>query len=143
MPQDPARAALLTELSKFDFFSGLSEAALTRVAEAVTEQRTFEPGQTLVDQGQVAMDCLLVVEGQAQVRRGNDPPVNVIGPGEPVGEIGAADYSYRSASVTAETPVRAFVIPAKRFRELLDELPEARAALDAKMSARLHQLHGD
>lgn len=143
MPQDAARAALLAELAKFDFFSGLSDADLGRVADAVTEQRTFEPGQVLVDQGEVAMECLLVVDGLAQVRRGNDPPVNMIGPGEPVGEIGAAEYSYRSARVMAETPVRAFVIPARRFRELIDELPGVRAALDAKMSARLHQLRGD
>jgi CRP/FNR family transcriptional regulator, cyclic AMP receptor protein len=143
VPQDAARAALLAELAKFDFFSGLSADDLGRVADAVAEQRTFDPGQVLVDQGEVAMDCLLVVEGLAQVRRGNDPPVNMIGPGEPVGEIGAADYSYRSARVVAETSVRAFVIPARRFRELLDELPGARAALDAKMSARLQQLRGD
>ena len=143
MPRDAAHAALLAELAKFDFFSGLSDAELARVADAITEQRTFEPGQVLVDQGQVAMDCLLVVEGLAQVRRGNDPPVNMIGPGEPVGEIGAAEYSYRSARVIAETPVRAFVIPARRFRELLEELPGVHAALEAKMSARLHQLRGD
>ena len=143
MPQDAARAAVLAELVKFDFLGGLSEAHLGRVADAVSEQRTFEPGQVLVDQGQVALDCLLLVEGRAEVRRGNDPPLNTIGPGEPVGEIGAAEYSYRSARVVADTPVRAFVIPARRFRELLDDLPDVRAALDAKMSARLHQLHGD
>ena len=134
---------MLAELAKFAFFSELSEADLVRVADAVTEQRRFEPGDVIVDQGQVSLDCLLVVEGLAQVRRGNDPPVNMIGPGEPVGEMGAAGYAYRSASVIAETPLRAFVIPARRFRELIDELPTARASLEATMNARLEQLHGD
>ena len=143
MTTDPARGALLAELRMFDFFSGLSPADLDKVAHSVTEQRTYQPGDVLVEQGRVSLECLLVVEGTAEVRRGNEPPVNVIGPGEPVGEIGAAEYSYRSASVIADTPVRAFVIPAKRFRELLEELPAARANLDAKMSARLHQLRGD
>lgn len=143
MTTEPARAALLAELARFDFFSGLTPADLGKVADSVTEQRTYQPGEVLVDQGRVSLDCLLVVEGLAEVRRGNDPPINMIGAGEPVGEIGAAEYSYRSASVVANTAVRAFVIPARRFRELLDEIPAARASLDAKMSARLQQLHGD
>ena len=142
MAEDVGRAAVVAELKKFDFFAGLSDADLAKVADAVTEQRTFEPGQIVIEQGGVSMDCFLVVEGRAEVRRGNER-VSTIEAGEPAGEIGAAEYAYRSASVVAEIPMRTFVIPARAFRELLEEMPDARARLEAKMSARLHQLHGD
>lgn len=136
-----ARAALLGELRGFPFLAGLEAGDLGTVADAITEHREFSPGEVLCEQGQASLDCLLVVAGRAEVRHGTEL-VNHIGPGETVGEIGAAGYAYRTASVIAETPVRAFVIPARRFRELLDELPAARTALEATMQARLEQLKG-
>lgn len=142
MANDPAHAALLAELSKFDFFQGLSPSDLDKVAAAVTEARTFTPGQVLVEQGEVSMECLLVAEGSAEVRRGTTV-VSSVHAGEPVGEIGAAEYAYRTASVIADTPTRVYVIPARRFRELLDELPDARARLEQKVKARLAELRGE
>ena len=141
MPNDPGHAALLAELRKFDFFDALSDADLAKVARAVTEAREFQPGDILVEQGQVSMDCLLVAEGTAEVRRGTTP-VSSVHAGEPVGEIGAAEYAYRTASVIAQTPMRVYIVPAKQFRELLEELPRVRTRLDEKMKARLTELHG-
>jgi len=142
MPNDPGRAALVAELTKFDFFAGLPAADLEKVADTVTEHRNFEPGEVMVEQGQVSMDCLLVAEGHAEVRRGNTP-VASISAGEPVGEIGAAEYAYRTASVIADAPTRVYVIPAKSFRELLDELPGVKSRLEEKMKRRLTELRGD
>ena len=141
MPEDPGHAALLVELGRFDFFAGLPSADLEKVAQAVTTHREFEPGDVLVEQGQVSMDCMLVAEGQAEVRRGTTA-VSSISAGEPVGEIGAAEYAYRTASVIAKTPIRVYIIPARRFRDLLDELPAVRSKLDEKMKARLAELRG-
>lgn len=142
MPNDPGHAALLAELTKFDFFAGIPEADLEKVAQSVTEHRSFEPGEVLVEQGEVSMDCLLVAEGHAEVRRGTTP-VSSVSAGEPVGEIGAAEYAYRTASVIADAPTRVYVIPAKRFRELLDELPAVKSRLEEKMKKRLTELRGE
>jgi CRP/FNR family transcriptional regulator, cyclic AMP receptor protein len=46
------------------------------------------------------------------------------GPGEFIGEIALLSHSPRTATVTAVTPVRTFVIPGRAFRALLGRQPK-------------------
>ncbi|WP_456247511.1 Crp/Fnr family transcriptional regulator [Longispora urticae] len=60
------------------------------------------------------------------------------GPGEIVGEFGAADGKPRAASVTTITPVTAFSVSADRFRELLT-LPGVALELLRLVSERVRE----
>jgi CRP/FNR family transcriptional regulator, cyclic AMP receptor protein len=108
---------------------------------AITEDRMLPAGHVLCDQGRVAQECYIVVDGQAEVTIGGRR-VASIGPGETVGEMGLLDHLPRSATVTATTPMQVYVIEGKRFEQVLQSSGVARALL-VLLSRRIRELeHG-
>ncbi|HSS11441.1 MAG TPA: cyclic nucleotide-binding domain-containing protein [Acidimicrobiales bacterium] len=108
---------------------------------AITEERALPVGHVLCDQGRVAQECYIVVDGQADVTI-SGRHVASIGPGESVGEMGLLDHLPRSATVTATTPMQVYVIEAKRFEQVLQSSGVARALL-VLLSRRIRDLeHG-
>lgn len=63
--------------------------------------------------------------------------LDVLGPGDLVGEVEAVDGGARAASVEALTPVQAVVLPADRFRTVLNADPEWVWAVAAVLAERL------
>ncbi len=95
----------------------------------------------LCDQGRIAEDCFVVIEGEADVSVSGETVITVK-PGEPIGEMGLLDHLPRSATVTARTPMRLYVIPTARFEELLESTSIARGLLE-HLSLRVRDLeHG-
>lgn len=93
-------------------------------------------GAVLIDQGDTALDCYLVLEGVASVYvRGEF--VTSVGAGSMIGEMALIDHRPRSASVVAETPMRLLAFRTKDFRTLLDEMPRASERILAELQARL------
>jgi len=77
------------------------------------------PGHTLVREGAAATEVFIVVSGIARVSvRGT--PVAKLGPGEFVGEMSLLDLGPRSATVTAETPMRVLATDPRRFAALVE-----------------------
>ncbi|MEU5880617.1 Crp/Fnr family transcriptional regulator [Spirillospora sp. NPDC047279] len=63
--------------------------------------------------------------------------LDVLGPGDLVGEIEAVDGGTREASVEALTPVQALVLPADRFRTVLNGDPDWVWAVAGVLAERL------
>lgn len=138
MDEDAVRA----ELRLFDLFKDLPEADLAQVAAAVTDEVSFTDGAVILEQGRPALDCLLVVEGTAEIRRGTTA-VTTIGAGDVTGEIGSLEHSFRTASVVATSPVRAYLVPGANLRRLLEQLPPLAESFRARMGDRLAELRGE
>jgi CRP/FNR family transcriptional regulator, cyclic AMP receptor protein len=127
-------------LEGIELFKHCTPADLEALA-AITEERALPIGHVLCDQGRVAQDCYIVVDGQADVTIGGRH-VAAIGPGESVGEMGLLDHLPRSATVTATTPMQVYVIEAKPFEQVLQSSGVARALL-VLLSRRIRDLeHG-
>jgi CRP-like cAMP-binding protein len=127
-------------LESIDLFKHCTPADLEALA-TITEDRTLPVGYTLCDQGRVARECYIVVEGQADVTISGHH-VATIGPGETVGEMGLLDHLPRSATVTASTPMQVYLIEGSRFDQVLQSSGVARALL-VLLSRRIRDLeHG-
>jgi uridine kinase len=64
----------------------------------------------------------LILDGNAAVAQGSRS-IRTLGPGDHFGEISVIDGKPRSATVTAEGPVRALSLTAWDFQSLLDDSP--------------------
>jgi CRP-like cAMP-binding protein len=122
-------------LGKVAFFEGFTPRELARVAELVEEVDAAE-GAELIDQGRPGLECYVIVEGQAGVYVGGEQKAT-LGAGEMVGEMALIDHRPRSATVKALTPMRLLALDAKRFRTLLDEMPQASQRVMSLLSERL------
>ncbi len=122
-------------LAGVDLFSGFTPEQLARVQHLSTEVE-FAPGEVLIDQGDTGVDCFVIVDGSAAVYIGTDYVATVRGGGV-VGEMALVDHRPRTASVIAETPMRALRFDARRFATLLSEMPKAEERVMAMLTARL------
>lgn len=111
------------------------------VALTTAGRRRHHPrGSVLVFEGDPAGDVLLVVAGDVKLERaGADRPqmLELLGPGDWLGEMGVLDGGLRTATATALTPVEVSVVGAATFRDLLTAEPELVAELLAVTSRRL------
>jgi CRP-like cAMP-binding protein len=111
------------DLRHLALFARMSEAELARLA-ALGAPADAEAGAVLMDQGEVGVECFLVLEGEAGIFH-NGQHIATIGAGSIVGEMALIGHRPRNAKVQAQTDMRllSFDIPA--FRKLLDEMPVA------------------
>jgi CRP-like cAMP-binding protein len=93
-------------------------------------------GAVLCEQGRVALDCMLVERGRADVLVGGRR-VGTIGTGETIGEMGVVGRAPRSATVIARSPMRVRVIDAQDIDAVLDRAPTFARALLRELAARL------
>lgn len=129
----------LDALRQVGLFKGLSKRSLVRI-DQVAELRTAEEGDTLVEQGQIGNEMMVVLSGTAVVKRGNRK-VSELGVGESFGEMALLDRQTRSATVTATGPMQLLVIDGKTFRKLLTKVPGLTDSLLATLSIRLREAH--
>jgi CRP-like cAMP-binding protein len=96
-----------------------------RIIAAGTPQ-TFQPGATLLFEGDPADRVITLMAGRVKVSRlepdGRSLVLAVRGSGELLGEMGLLGQAERSATVTAMDTCRTQVIKASRFLALVDEL---------------------
>lgn len=99
---------------------------------ALFETRAFDAGTTLIAEGDETPGLYLIAAGHFAVSRmeGEDSlRLATLGPGMCVGEIGLVLRRPATASVTAETPGVALVLPGKRFMEVVRGRPTLLAKL--------------
>jgi CRP/FNR family cyclic AMP-dependent transcriptional regulator len=122
-------------------FEGLSRKELAQLAR-VSEDLEVEPGTVLCKEGEVGHEFFVIVEGKVKVTR-KGRRVSVRGGGDFVGEIALIEDVPRTATVTAETPVRLFVLTRKDFRHLLDEQPNVERKVMRVLARRLAEVSKD
>ncbi len=142
---DGTRARDFSFLANQRFFRSLDREILSLLYASMSEVR-FEQGELLIRQGDKGDSLLVVAEGEIEVsivQDGKTHRLKHAGPGEVVGEMALLTDEPRSASVSACTPVRAYVISAESFHELATRLPKISALLTLLLASRLGKAKHD
>ena len=114
-------------LATVPLFAGFSTKHLKRLA-AEADELTFEPREPIVEEGLRGETLFVVLSGKARVTR-NGRKVGEVLPGDFFGELSALDGGPRSATVSAETPMRVL----RLFRHTLLELVRDEPGLIMKL----------
>ena len=125
-------------LGEVALFRHCSDKELARLA-SISDQAVLETGQVLCRQGEVATAAYVVDDGEASVKVG-DQVIGSVGAGESVGEMGLLDYRPRSATVVARTPMKVYVIDARRFESVLEDAPTLARNLLRELTGRIRDL---
>ncbi len=109
-------------LSRAPLFEGLSRGELEELAK-VTEDLDDQAGKVLFREGETAREFFVIIDGEVGVaKRGEE--IRTLSKGDFFGEIGLLEDVPRTATVTAKTPVRYFVLTRRSFRSLLERQQE-------------------
>ncbi len=128
-------------LKRAPLFDGLSRKELIQLAQ-VSEDLEVEPGKVLCNEGEIGHEFFVIVEGKVKVTR-KGRRVATRSDGDFVGEIALLEELPRTATVTAETPVRLFVLTRKDFRHLLDQEPRVERKVLRALARRLAETTSD
>jgi CRP-like cAMP-binding protein len=110
-------------LASTPLFNTVSKKDLGKLAKDVHD-RTFPAGTALSDTGEFGSIFTVIAAGRATVAV-NDVAVRSLGPGDFFGEMALIDRAnVRSASVTADTDVRALMLTQPVFRSFAKSHPE-------------------
>ena len=122
-------------LKRAPLFEGLSKKELTELARA-TDDLSVAPGTVLCREGSLGQEFFVIVDGSAEVTKGGKS-LATRGAGEFVGEIALLTTTKRTATVTATTPLRCFVMTRGNFRRVLDENPGVERKVMQALAERL------
>lgn len=109
-------------IGRVSLFAELSEKHLKSIVKSGTE-RSFEPGQTIVKEGERGVGFYLVLDGKVEVRRKNRV-LTTLSEGGFFGEMGLIDDQPRSADVVAVTPTKTLCVSEWAFTGLVKGNPE-------------------
>jgi CRP/FNR family transcriptional regulator, cyclic AMP receptor protein len=106
-------------LAKVDLFSDLDQRELKQIAGAMRDY-SFDAGRAVVTEGTAGVGFFVIEEGKAKVTlEGGD--LRSLGPGDYFGEIALIADIKRSATVTAETPLKCWGLTSWAFRPIVAE----------------------
>jgi CRP-like cAMP-binding protein len=94
-------------------------------------------GQTLTRQGELAREAFVIIEGRGRVLV-DGVQVATFGPGDFVGETAMLDRRPRTATVIADTPVKALVVGPQAFSTFI-EAPGVGRTLAVQLAQRLRR----
>ena len=110
-------------LGRAPLFQNLSRSDLVQLAK-LTEDLEVKEGKVLAREGDLGSEFFVIVDGEVAVTKdGRD--LRRLGAGDFFGEIALIwDSPRRTATVTAATPLRFFVLTRQAFRSLIDHHPD-------------------
>jgi len=104
----------------------------------------FEPGEIIIEKGEVARELFMVVTGTVEVHiideAGEDQVVATLGPKEVFGERALIQDCERSATIRSQTAVEVVCLPRKAFRTLIGQFPVLEDHFETLMRARFPEL---
>ena len=140
---NPSLAELQTMLAlrRVPLFRDLDPEDLQRIA-ALAEECWYPPGATLMTEGELGDDLVVVIEGSVRVvqqaQDGSQRLVRRYGAGEHIGELAILRERPRAATVVAEEAgVRGLVLGGAGLKAILRERPEAAMAMLATLAERI------
>ena len=122
-------------------FAGVDQDGLEELGRIAEEVET-QPGTVLTHEGRHEGYFFVVVSGSVRITRG-DRTINVMGPGEFLGEIALLDGGPRTATATTDTPTTLLKITNEAFHQLVDRSPAVRTAVLAAAGTRLRAMDGE
>ena len=118
-------------------FAGLDRRELRELATSMKE-RTFRQGQEIAVEGQSGIGFFLIAEGTATVSQGGQDRAT-LGPGDHFGEIALIDDGVRTASVTADSELKAYGLTSWEFKPLVESNATIAWKLLKTMATRLRE----
>ncbi len=128
-------------LKRAPLFEDLSRKELAQLAR-VCDDLEVQAGKVLCKEGQMGREFFVIVEGKVLVTREGRQLATLNG-GDFLGEIAVVTEMPRTATATAETPVRMFVLTGRDFRVVLDENPTVERKVLRALARRLAEASGD
>jgi CRP-like cAMP-binding protein len=122
-------------LKRAPLFEGLSKKELRELASA-TDDLSVKAGTVLCREGRLGREFFVIVDGEAEVTK-SGKRLATRGPGEFFGEIALLTTTKRTATVTAKTPLRCFILTRGDFRRVLDENPGVERKVMQALGERL------
>ena len=122
------------DLQNLQLFEGLDERELEKLSRWATDL-DFAAGRRIFDQGEVAWEFFVILEGEVEVMRGSDT-LAVLHQGDFFGEMALEAGDRRNASVVAKTPVRLAVMLGRDFKEMGEEMPHVAEQIRAAIKRR-------
>lgn len=109
-------------LRKIPLFADLSKKELDFLARLTTEV-SVKAGATLVRQGDVGKEAMVIEVGTCAVRR-NGRKIDEMGPGDFFGEMSLIDHMPRNADVVATSDMTVLVMNSREFFTVFDSHPK-------------------
>ena len=128
-------------LKRAPLFEGLSRKELVLLAR-VTEDLEVPAGKVLCKEGETGQEFFVIVEGEIDVTS-KGKRVATRGGGDFVGEIALLEDTKRTATVTAKTPLRLFVLTRQDFRRLVNENRSIERKVMQAVARRMVELSAD
>ena len=122
-------------LKEVPLFWGCSEKELKHIAK-VAEQVDLPAGAVLMREGEPGREMYIIADGNAKVTVSGRKRATV-GKGEVVGELALLDHGLRTATVTAEAPMSAFIVDARGFATVLNDAPSVAVKVARGLATRL------
>ena len=104
-------------LQNVPLFSDMKGKELKRLSQAMTEKRV-DAGQPVTEEGKKGVGFFVIESGTARVTV-NGEEKRTLGPGDYFGEIALISDMPRTATVTADTPLRCWGLAPWDFRPLV------------------------
>jgi ATP-binding cassette, subfamily B, bacterial len=109
-------------LARAPLFQDLSREELRQLA-TVTEDLEVEEGKVLCREGESASEFFVIIDGEVDVTAGGRH-LRTLSDGDFFGEIALIEDIRRTATVTATTPLRFFVLTRQSFWGMIERMPE-------------------
>lgn len=124
-------------LQSAPFFAGLSPTDLQGILD-VGSPVSFDPGQAMIEQGDVGDGMYIIVSGTAEVDVGGR--FHKLGAGDFFGEMALISAGRRMATVTAVDRVESLKIPAEGFQSFLLQHPAVALSMLQAIVGRLREV---
>jgi CRP/FNR family transcriptional regulator, cyclic AMP receptor protein len=131
----------IKSLRQTPLFEGLSKKELTQLARQ-SEDMELEAGTVLCKEGDVGKEFFVIVDGEVDVKR-KGRRLGTRGAGDFIGEIALLEDIERTATVTANTPLRVFVLTRPAFQHLINESPAVERKVMRTLARRLAAISKD
>jgi CRP-like cAMP-binding protein len=116
----------MSSLQSMPLFSGVTQHDLQNILK-IGEIRTFEPGQNVVERGDVGDALFTILDGAATVDAAGS--THDLKQGDFFGEMALFSGQERTATVTVTEPLRALRIGADDFQRFLLQQPQVGLAM--------------
>lgn len=135
------RDSKIEALKRSPLFAGLTRKHLVEVAR-LTDDLEVPAGTVLCRQGSYGQEFFVIIDGEAKATRDGEE-VMTFRDGDFFGEIALLERTRRTATVTAATELRFFVITQQAFDSLLHADPAVERRVLRTVVRRLMALAGD
>ena len=121
-------------LREVTWVKGLPDSVISQIVN-VSEQRTYNTGDRIMEQGGEGDGMIVITKGSVQVAIG-DLVVDILGRGAVIGEMSVLAGVPRTANVVADTAVTALWLSTEAMQQMMGQSPDLAASLWKTAGAR-------